>query len=195
MKQAEIKKDTDYIIGPSNNLWDGVEYSRATETSTYVPYRLTHVRIVDNRRYKASTMYSSHRGEPKLLEEGEKPNRSYYSVGALARGVKNDGTLADHTFVVRPQEVRMEWDAWREEFARRAKEAKEARAARAERVRLEEEARRAFTADRQRRVIELNTLLEGTPLEAKIAGTEVVLTGAPADLVDAAEKLSKVVVP
>jgi hypothetical protein len=193
MKQAEIKNDTDYIIGPPNNLFEGAGYGKTTDN--YIPHRMSHVRVVDNRVHKIMSGYYRSENNARLVGEGEKPDRSLYTVGPLVRGVKLDGTLSDQTFVVRPQEVRMEWDAWREAFAREHVRLKEQRAQRIAHDREVEAANAVMREERERRLKELNDLLEGSRLEAKGIGGNIVLTGDPEDLRAAAEKISKVVVP
>ena len=188
MKQAEIKNDTDYIIGPSANLWEGVGYANTdlyADRGGYLPWRMNHVRVVDPRPHKVWNGYRSSEDKITLVPEGEKPNRSHYIVGPLVVIVKADGTLTEPT-VVRPQAIRMEWNAWVKEYAKRHQIAKERRAL-ARKEREEEERRNAEEkAERVAKVIELNKLLEGTDVEAKSIGGSIVLTGSSEALLDLA---------
>jgi hypothetical protein len=187
MKQAEIKKDTDYIIGPSSRLFDGVEWRE----EAIAPYRMSRVRVIDTRLHKQSTWRSS-TNEPTLLEDGEKPSRSYWKVGALARTVGDkDGKLIGDPFVVKPQDVRMEFDAWQKEWTRKHVASKEAKAAALERRVAQEKERKRAENERARRYAKINDVLADSPIRAKILDGEVVLSAETFDeLLAAANKIA-----
>lgn len=193
MKTAEIQNDTDYIVGPSRNLWEGVGRYVA-DGDDYVPYNMKRVRVVDRRPHKVWTSYGGReRRTPQLVAEGEKPDRSYYAVGPLVRYVKSDGTDAatpHDPLVLKPQDFRMEFDVWREQFSELHAARKEADAKALAARKEADEAKRIVDELRSRRLKTFDSVLAGSPIQAIVVGGEIVLTGDPDELLQAARKLS-----
>ena len=191
MKQAEIKNGTDYIIGPSRNLWEHAEYQKADE-DVRPPWKMARIHVIDARPHKVWSLYQRDPKPPVLVAEGEKPNRSHYTVGALAIITTADGTARrNDPVVIKPQDVRMEYDAWRTEYLERGRVRREAKARALEDRITKEKAAQIAAADRARRVNTLNDVLTGTGVKASILGTEVVLTGSPQALLDLAHARHK----